>query len=341
MLETSLRAQPVNGPARGVSTVSRPLRWISATSLTTGPQPALSLLLVTFRSAVNRSRGNRSRLPDVSNDGAFFSDADVPRSDRCRDFRASRALRGISWLRIYFYAFPLTSDDVAALSTGVIAALERKGKQAAVGGRDMSHSRAVLHFLLDSDSHLSNVSRGARSDLHDCRGARDCQECHSDLPVRRQAGAGQDQGRVGLRSGIDQRREARDELTLTNFPCSPGIDQVSQSHLKWESIGDRRGIAASMGRLLVAQSEGPRAARGARVTEIGKRRRGPAASIGFDSRMSRMAQKPSLFMTPALTELNRRDSDDADGSAFSPSLRRGGVPRPGWTSPRSPFTSAF
>ena len=63
-----------------------------------------------------------------------------------------------SWLQIYFYAFPLTADDVAALSTGSIAALEHKRTQAAAGGPDPNHSRAVLHLLLDKDSKLSNAS---------------------------------------------------------------------------------------------------------------------------------------------------------------------------------------
>src|SRR4051812_36186057 len=39
-----------------------------------------------------------------------------------------------SWVRLYFYAFPLTREDVAALSTGSIAGLERKRTQVAPGG---------------------------------------------------------------------------------------------------------------------------------------------------------------------------------------------------------------
>lgn len=59
---------------------------------------------------------------------------------------------------IYFYAFPLTADDIAGLSTGSIDALERKRTKAVAGGTDVNHSRAVLHLLLDKDSKLSNAS---------------------------------------------------------------------------------------------------------------------------------------------------------------------------------------
>jgi len=66
--------------------------------------------------------------------------------------------KDFSWVRIYFYAFPLAAADVAGLSTGSIDALERKRMRSAASGPDMNHSRAVLHLLLDMDSQLSNAS---------------------------------------------------------------------------------------------------------------------------------------------------------------------------------------
>src|SRR5262245_44912973 len=32
----------------------------------------------------------------------------------------------LSWIHVYYYAFPLTADDLAAVSAGDVAALERK-----------------------------------------------------------------------------------------------------------------------------------------------------------------------------------------------------------------------
>ena len=66
-------------------------------------------------------------------------------------------VKNFSVVRIYFYAFPLTTDDVASLSNGSIAALERK-RTSARGQPDLNHSRAVLNFLLDRKSALWNAS---------------------------------------------------------------------------------------------------------------------------------------------------------------------------------------
>jgi len=66
-------------------------------------------------------------------------------------------VKNFSVVRIYFYAFPLTAEDVASLSTGSLAALERK-RTGARGQPDLNHSRAVVHFLLDRNSALWNAS---------------------------------------------------------------------------------------------------------------------------------------------------------------------------------------
>ena len=68
------------------------------------------------------------------------------------------SVKNFSWIRLYFYAFELTRPDVLSLSTGSIDAPERRRIQAEPGGPDLNHSRAVLHFLLDKDSTLSNAS---------------------------------------------------------------------------------------------------------------------------------------------------------------------------------------
>jgi hypothetical protein len=70
--------------------------------------------------------------------------------DRDRSKNSSR-------VRIYFYAFPLTAEDIGTLSRGSVAALERK-RNSMGGPPGLNHSRAVLHFLLDKNSALSNAS---------------------------------------------------------------------------------------------------------------------------------------------------------------------------------------
>lgn len=70
---------------------------------------------------------------------------------------APGTVKTLSVVRIYFYAFPLTADDVASVSSGSIAALERK-RTSARGQPDLNHSKAVLHFLLDRNSALWNAS---------------------------------------------------------------------------------------------------------------------------------------------------------------------------------------
>jgi len=123
-----------------------------------------SLLLVTLSGCAGLSVLAQQPIatPRTFHTIASFSvDADVLRLQTAVAISEPHArFEEFSWLRIYFYAFPLTSDDVAALSSGGIAALERKRKQVTVSGRDLhlDHSRAVLNLLLDSESHLSNVS---------------------------------------------------------------------------------------------------------------------------------------------------------------------------------------
>lgn len=64
-----------------------------------------------------------------------------------------------SWVAIYFYAFPPTPQQLAAVSsTGKVDALEARRHQRLPGDPDLNHSRAVLHLLLDHDKKLSNAS---------------------------------------------------------------------------------------------------------------------------------------------------------------------------------------
>ena len=66
---------------------------------------------------------------------------------------------GFSRVTIYFYAFPLTADQIAAVSTtGQIDVPEKRRRQRQPGDPDMNHSRAALHLLLARDGTLWNAS---------------------------------------------------------------------------------------------------------------------------------------------------------------------------------------
>jgi hypothetical protein len=71
---------------------------------------------------------------------------------------AHAVYKEFSWVRVYFYGFPLTAEDVTSLSGGNLEGLERKRKHVATTAAQMNSSRAVLHFLLDKDGTLSNAS---------------------------------------------------------------------------------------------------------------------------------------------------------------------------------------
>jgi hypothetical protein len=102
----------------------------------------------------------QAAAPQTFHTTARFSvDVDVLSLQTAVAFAAPHTrFKEYSWVRIYFYAFPLTAGDVAAASSGTIDALERKRVKLATGAADLNHSRAVLHFLLDKDAKLSNAS---------------------------------------------------------------------------------------------------------------------------------------------------------------------------------------
>ena len=58
---------------------------------------------------------------------------------------------GYRWLRVYFYAFPLTAADVTAVKTGSVESLERRWKSKADHPADYNVSNAVLQLGIDKD----------------------------------------------------------------------------------------------------------------------------------------------------------------------------------------------
>jgi hypothetical protein len=57
---------------------------------------------------------------------------------------------GYSWLRITFYSFPLTADDVAAVTRGNSESIETKWSAKANNPKDYNRSHAVIQLSVDS-----------------------------------------------------------------------------------------------------------------------------------------------------------------------------------------------
>jgi len=57
---------------------------------------------------------------------------------------------GYSWLRINFYSFPLTAEDVAAVATGNIEPLEKRWKGVASDPKAYNVSHAMLQLSVDA-----------------------------------------------------------------------------------------------------------------------------------------------------------------------------------------------
>ena len=64
---------------------------------------------------------------------------------------------GYRWLRVYFYAFPLTPADVAEATRGSVASLERRWQSKADHPAEYNVSNAVLQFGVDKDGRVWQV----------------------------------------------------------------------------------------------------------------------------------------------------------------------------------------
>jgi hypothetical protein len=67
------------------------------------------------------------------------------------------AAPGYRWLRVHFYAFPLTPADVAAVTKGNIEPLDRRWKSNAGNPAKYNVSNAVLQFGVDKDGKVWQI----------------------------------------------------------------------------------------------------------------------------------------------------------------------------------------
>jgi hypothetical protein len=58
---------------------------------------------------------------------------------------------GYSWVRIHFYAFPLTPDDIATAKTGNADALDQKANKTSYDPKIHTTSRGVIQLSVDQD----------------------------------------------------------------------------------------------------------------------------------------------------------------------------------------------
>jgi hypothetical protein len=64
---------------------------------------------------------------------------------------------GYSWLRIYFYSFPVATDDMPAVMRGDASSMDRKWNKKASNPNDYDTSRAVVQLSVDKDSKVWQV----------------------------------------------------------------------------------------------------------------------------------------------------------------------------------------
>jgi hypothetical protein len=64
---------------------------------------------------------------------------------------------GYSWLRIYFYSFPVAADDLAGILKGQTGSMDKKWNSKASNPKDYNNSRAVIQLSVDKSSKVWQV----------------------------------------------------------------------------------------------------------------------------------------------------------------------------------------
>ena len=98
--------------------------------------------------------------PERFHTAASFSvdTADLALTTAVAIYEPHQRFQGYSWVHVYFYAFPLSQEDVSNVMSGNVDRLDLKRLQIAKTARERNLSRAVLHLLSEQGAILSNVS---------------------------------------------------------------------------------------------------------------------------------------------------------------------------------------
>ena len=73
---------------------------------------------------------------------------------------------GYSWLRMYFYSFPVAADDIARVMKGDTGSMDGKWMKKASTPEDYNKSRAVIQLSVDKDSKVWQVDMSSPG--HSC-----------------------------------------------------------------------------------------------------------------------------------------------------------------------------
>lgn len=97
------------------------------------------------------------KTPSLS-PGSFNVNAQLSVGDRTISLRSAVAILqarpgapGYSWLRIYFYSFPLTAEDISGARTGNVQSMERKWNKKAGNPVDYNSSHGVIQLGVDKN----------------------------------------------------------------------------------------------------------------------------------------------------------------------------------------------
>ena len=70
---------------------------------------------------------------------------------------ARRGAPGYSWVRINFYSFPVTAEDLAGVEKGNVESMDKKWMKKASNPKDYNSSNAVIQLTLDKDFKVTQV----------------------------------------------------------------------------------------------------------------------------------------------------------------------------------------
>ena len=122
--------------------MNRTIRWLAA-----------SIVAATSASAQS------SPAPSRFNTHATFSVDRLSMSltTAIATIEPSRMATGYSWLRIYFYSFAPTADDIAEAMRGSVSSMDRRWQSKSSNPSEYNSSRAVVQLTLDKDHRITQV----------------------------------------------------------------------------------------------------------------------------------------------------------------------------------------
>lgn len=100
-----------------------------------GPTKAVSLNPSSFKVAAKLSVGDRT----------------ISLRSGIAILQARPAAPGYSWLRIYFYSFPLTAEDISGARNGNVESMERKWRKTAGNPSEYNNSHGVIQLGVDKN----------------------------------------------------------------------------------------------------------------------------------------------------------------------------------------------